>query len=670
MTDELQVARLATSIAEDLSLVPRIHGTYYAAHGQLYPLLLSPFFGTLSPPDAATAAHLLNVLLLVSAAIPAFLLARAVSGSDTAAWVAAALTAVTPWLVLSSTLLTENAAYPAFAWAALLCQRAIARPTPGRDTAALAGIALAFLARTQLFLLVLALPAAVVLHEVGFAARADVRRPVRDALAESLRRHRVLAGVYLAGAAIGVVLAATGRLAEIVGNYGLPFEGDLVPDGFWSAAAAHLDQVVLGIGVLPAVLTASWLVATAVRPAHRDAHAFAALVLVLVPLVVFEVTSFDLRFTPDRFIQDRYLVYLVPLFAVGCAAWLAQRTQLWTRAVSAVCAGAAIVALLALAPEEETVIFWASPAAAFRPALADAAAWAGLGETAFLQAAAAIAVLVVVLLAWRAPRLGLAAAATAIVAFGAGQALYVFEQYVEPSMVVAQETRRDWIDAAVPGDASVALVPGGVDGPLPWWDAELWNRQVDRELRVAGGETFTPFPKLGLRIDEQRGRLDGEQPSGYLVVARGETRFALAGTRTVATRPPLELIRVARPYRLVWTTTGLTGDGWLLPGRPVTVRLFGGATTERRALRLTLASTRFAPRRFDFAVSVAGVTERWSVDPGGARPPVDVTVCIPAGGHVDVGLRSGGSARLRGGRVVSLHLEQLAVSRPWPCAAS
>ena len=81
MTDELQVARLATSIADELSLVPTIHGAYYGAHSQLYPLLLAPLYGTLAPPEAATVAHGLNALLLASAAVPAFFLARAVSGS-------------------------------------------------------------------------------------------------------------------------------------------------------------------------------------------------------------------------------------------------------------------------------------------------------------------------------------------------------------------------------------------------------------------------------------------------------------------------------------------------------------------------------------------------------------------------------------------------------------
>jgi hypothetical protein len=50
MTDELQVARLATSIADTLSPVPQVHGVYYGALSQLYPLLLAPLIGVLDAP--------------------------------------------------------------------------------------------------------------------------------------------------------------------------------------------------------------------------------------------------------------------------------------------------------------------------------------------------------------------------------------------------------------------------------------------------------------------------------------------------------------------------------------------------------------------------------------------------------------------------------------------
>ena len=84
MTDELQTTKLATSISESGSLVPRIHGRYYAALSQLYPLLIAPFYGLMTPPDAATATHAMNAFLLASAAWPAYLLARSVTASRAA----------------------------------------------------------------------------------------------------------------------------------------------------------------------------------------------------------------------------------------------------------------------------------------------------------------------------------------------------------------------------------------------------------------------------------------------------------------------------------------------------------------------------------------------------------------------------------------------------------
>src|ERR687887_1065111 len=240
MTDELQTTKLATSIGRTLSPVPHVHGEYYGALNQLYPLLLSPLYRWLSAPAAFDGAHVLNAFLLASSAWPAYLLGRAVTGRAGGGYLAAALTAFTPWLVLSSTLLTENAAYPAFAWAVLLCYRALVEPSTGRDAAAVGGLALAYLARTQLFVLAAALPIAVVVHE------RDVRR--------ALTRHRLLAAAYGAGAAAAVGLAAAGSLSHVLGNYAGTVQGDVLPAGLWHAAVVHLDEVVVGTGVAPFLL--------------------------------------------------------------------------------------------------------------------------------------------------------------------------------------------------------------------------------------------------------------------------------------------------------------------------------------------------------------------------------------------------------------------------------
>jgi hypothetical protein len=48
---------------------------------------------------------------------------------------------------------------------------------------------------------------------------------------------------------------------------------------------------------------------------------------------------------------------------------------------------------------------------------------------------------------------------------------------------------------------------------------------------------------------------------------------------------------------------------------------------------------------------------------------VEMSVCVPARGSVDVHLRAGDRVVLADGRVVSLHVERIELSDPWPCAA-
>jgi hypothetical protein len=668
MTDELQVVRLAVSIAETLSPVPTIHGAYYGAHSQLYPLLLAPFYAALPAPAAGTAAHGLNGLLLAGTAVPAYLLARSVTGSRAAGYAAAALTVFTPWLALSATLLTENAAYPAFACAVLLCHRALAEPSPRRDALALAGLLLAYLARTQMLVLVAALPVALVLHELGYAARTG--GSPRAALRRMPADHPVLVVAYAGALVLAAALALGGALGGVVGNYTVPFEGELVPSGLWSSAAAHIDQIAFGTGLLPVALAASWACTAALRPERKEGHAFAALLVVVVPALTLQVTSFDLRFTPGQFIQERYLMYAVPLLAVGAAAWLAQRTELRLRLATLAAAAAALVGLLALASfDEDILIYWASPAATVYPELAAAAGTLGLSGTALLQLLAAGICVAVGLVAWRAPRAGLVVATVALSAAGLLQAGYVFERHVAPQGARSdRDVPRDWIDRAVPGSASVALVPGGPEGPAAWWEAELWNERADRVLRVGSGPTFTPFPAQRVFVDLERGLLAGARPSDYLVVARRESRFALAAER-IGQANGLVLLRTPGAYRLDWATRGLLADGWTRPRSLTLLRLFAhGAESARRTVTVTLAASRFAPRPVGFVLRAGSQEVAGEVHPGGARPPVALTLCVPAGGSADVWLTTNGRTRLPDGRVVAVHVERLVMSDGGPCA--
>jgi hypothetical protein len=672
MTDELQTAKLASSIAETLSPVPHIHGVYYGALSQLYPLLMSPFFGALRPPAAATPVHALNAFLLASAAVPAYLLARSITDSRLGAIVAAAMTAFTPWLVLASTLLTENAAYPAFVWSVFLCHRTIARPSVAADAAACGGLILAFLARTEMVVLASALPVALLGHELAFAlARAESRRraaATRRALRRTVSGHGVLVLAYSIAGAAAVVLATRGSLAAVVGTYADVFHGHLVPSGLWSSAATHFDHVVTGVGAVPFLLATAWAPAAVIRPDGKRAHAFAVLLMVVVPMLTLEVTAFDLRFAGRQFEQDRYLFYVVPLFAVGAVAAVLQRTHVIPRIVLLVAAAGAFVGIDALSSYRRAVIFWASPVGAFHPTLTAAAHALGLSAGAFVRLSVlALAAALAAALALGARRATLCAVGLAVAGFGGFQAGWVFHRYVVPSLTVrATVAHREWIDAAA-RSASVALVPSPWAPPAAWWEAEFWNRAVDRVLRVGTGATYTPFPADRVDVDFAHGALHGPSRN-LLVLARGETRFGLAHAKRLARTTSLTLVRVERPYRLAWATRGAAADGWIPAHRHATIRVYAGDRPLRRVLRVTTTAPIPAAKSHMFTFGVGRARERVLLGPGG-RIGVRLIACVPAHASSDATVAAGFATRLPDGDVVALHLDKIEV-RPAAAAES
>src|SRR4029077_10483544 len=131
---------------------------------QLYPVLVAPAFRFGTLPHDLWAAHALDAWIMSSACIPAFLLARRASPARWVAYTVAVLSVAMPWIVLSSFLLTEVAAYPAFLWAVWAMARAVEAKRWRADLLALVLIVVALLARTQLIVLAAAFPVAVLLE--------------------------------------------------------------------------------------------------------------------------------------------------------------------------------------------------------------------------------------------------------------------------------------------------------------------------------------------------------------------------------------------------------------------------------------------------------------------------------------------------------------------------
>ncbi len=648
MTDELQYAKLALAVAETGSPLPSLHETTVSIANQLYPLLLAPIYGALASPDAFRGAHALNAVLMTSAVVPAYLLARELLPR---AWsfAIAVLTVTVPWMILTGFVMSESAAYPAFLWALLAFQRTVVAPSPRRDGIAVAALGLAILARTQFSVLAVVLPVTILAHELGLAlgSGGSVRQRLRAAVSAVIERHSTLWALYACLAALAAVVLLAGY--RLFGAYETTVEeGSIAPSGMWWSAVEHLALVGIGSGFLPLLLGGGWLLAAVVRPSTPERRGLATLATITVAALALETASFDLRFGGEDILRDRYLFYIVPLLLVSAAAGLTEERR------RPVAAGVAAVTAL-FAAGTYALPYTTFPGLSVDSPVSIVNEWL-IDQSGALRTGTFVA-LVVVLLGVAvavslliAPRLPLALAALA--------ATLVFS-----SVVLQREAHRvltgtgltgrplgdspgvvlDWVDSVLPEgeEASLVAFPLSTDwgvSAIQWWDVEFWNRTITRAYVAADGRfTYTPFPDRTLAIDPRTGVIGGTTDAPrYVVSAPGDPRFGLAGAEVVA-NAGLHVIDAERPYRATWWTRGIQTDGWTTPGRPATIRVHGvrGGGREVQRVRVTLTAPPDAGAAYRIEAETA--TRGASVAAGATREET-VLVCVGPNAPRDVSI--------------------------------
>jgi hypothetical protein len=657
MSDELLYTKLAVAIADSGSPIPELHGTHVEILNQLYPLLLAPLFVGSDVPGAFHAAHVLNAVVMASACIPAYLVARQVIGR---VWsvVVAALSVTVPWMVLTGVLMTESAAYPAFLWAVLACLAAVRSPGHRRDLLAVAGLVLAVLARTQFVVLALVLPVAVFVDALAAAPPGSILHRLRAAARTSVERHRLLAAAYLVAAAVIVAVAVLGSIGDALGVYSSTLHGSVLPSGVWRATTTHLDAVAIGCGLVPLVLGGGWMLAAATDLRERRDASFAVFGLLTVAVLTVETASFDVRFGGQQIVRDRYLFYVVPLLLVGTAKAL--DTRAWRR----VALGAAAVTVFFAATVHwldlpTGTAYWVdSPERIVNGNLADQSG--SLSTPAFAALAGGLLGAVLVAALAVVPRRLLAIAVVAFLA-----PFTVLSTRSEIDAVVAGNsssgrplagpsgTLLDWIDTVLPGGPTAAMIPFAQSpefalDAVRWWDVEFWNRTVGREL-VGPDRNFsyTPFPEQVLAPDWSTGRLAlrGGQPP-FVVFALDDSRFRLAGVRH-AENLGFRVLLADRPYHLDWMTRGLDVDGWDRSGRRATVRVYPGrGSAERIDVALTLTAPDGAAS--SYVIDAGASARRAGTVPAGSSTTESVSVCVPAGSFADLTVSSAGGKTIPG----------------------
>jgi hypothetical protein len=433
--DELLHEQVARGIAQsgDLST----HG-YGLVSGLIDAV---PFWVTSDGASVFHGIQLLNVIVMVSAALPAYVLARRVV-TRPSALVVAGLTVLVPWMAYSQMITTEAAFYPVFLLFVLALVRALEEPSLSRQLVLAAALVVAFETRTQ----AVALAGAILLAVVIQGLSRGRTRAVLRAFAPTWIAYGAVAVVVVVAAAAGIFnpLGAYQQLLDT----GL---GALHPHGLLLWTAANVTSISLGAGVLAALAFPLGVAQLLRRGSSTREAAFAsAAVAVILAILVTVVVLCESRYGSGT-VGERNLFYIVPLLFIGAAAWVERgfpRPRLLTAIVLAV--AVALAALMApgsigVVVDSRTFGLWTELNRSWFPEK-----W---------QMVAAIAIGAVIV--WRLRRgwpIALAALLTAIGVTAAND-----RPATQPRSVAE---RYGWLDRSLPAGATATLLyigfPGGV----------------------------------------------------------------------------------------------------------------------------------------------------------------------------------------------------------------
>jgi hypothetical protein len=566
------------------------------------------------------------------------------------------LSVCVPWIVLASFMLTEVVALPAFLWAVLAIHRAVVRPSPRADLLALAAIALAVFARTQFVVLAGVLPLAILAY-----ARA------RGNLRSAVTAHRWLAALYAAGAIAVVAVKLAGGTVLSLSIYGEQFGRGLVPAGMPGWALGHVADLAFGIGLLPFVVGAGWLLANVVRRAPtEEQQAFACVGAAAVLLMLYVVTTFDLQL--GGYLFDRYLFYVVPivLLAFICALLDARRPR-WSLVlpVAAVVLGFVLHLQGSFTWDGNRVNSDSPIGVLYKPVVDAVGGHRGAATAALAAATIVLAALFVAGSIWL-PHRRLAAVLLVLVGLALpAETGYTFHRLLAVDgesgrpLTQANGGVLDWVDRTVGTDAEVTIAPYPVSSAFLvtqryWRDIEFWNKSIAKHVVYPNVDyyKFTGywFPKTVLRFDEGSGAAAGPT-ARYALQSVGETRFRIAGTVIQQTQEAM-LIDAPRPWRLAWSTAGLTEDGWTLPDTAARIRLYPAAGQTRALQRYLTLQVRAPEDVAERGFSVVSNLEDRQESAAGDRTTLvaNVLVCVPAEGHADVTVATPDTSEIVGGQ--------------------
>jgi hypothetical protein len=532
--------------------------------GVVYPMLISPAWALFQRvPTAYEAAKAINAFAMSLAAVPVYFLARRLV-DPVHAFVAAVLTLALPAMVYTTTIMTENAFFPAFLLWALAAVLALERPTVLRQLAAVGTILLAYLTRNQAAVLAPALVTAILLLVLleAWGAHQPFLRALPRRLAAFWVTWVALIGGGVLFLAVQIGIRGQSLTGAILGGY------STLSTSTYSAKAVsrwfvyHLAELDIASGVIP-FAAFLFVVALALRPRPLTpaTRAFAAVAVSAALWLLVEVAAFASTGYGGH-LQERNLFVLEPLFLIALVVWVGEGLSQAGRlaGVAAIVAAAlpgvvsfssfltpdATYNALGLLPLQRFVEVFVTPDRL--------AIFVMLGST----LAASVFLLLPRRFALAAPVLVLAYLALATGAVEGKTSLASLG-----ARVGAVSLKRDWIDRTVGTKPHAAYLWTNDREFVSLWVNEFFNRSVGPIYNFYG--PTDGLPQETVTADTRTGTIlhpDGKPVRTKYVLL--STNIAVLAAHRVATDPNvgLALYRTNGDIRYAGRLDGLYHDSW------------------------------------------------------------------------------------------------------------
>ncbi len=525
--DEYTYSTLSRSLATTGHATIRGVSAHFPA--LLQPLLTAPAWLLGGVDVAYRVTQAIDAAAMSLAAVPVYLLARGLGVGRRAALAGAVLALATPSLIFSSFVLSEPVAYPLALAAVAAAVAALDAPSVRTYAVFLGFAGAASFARMQL----------VVLFPCFLVALVGLRLLERRRLARVERR------LVAAVVALTAVVLALGP-ARNTGYY--PSAFDLAHVDVRHAVAiagANLLTLVYGAGfvLVPGALLG--LALALARPRTRRERAFGVVCAVVTLALVAQASLYGIT----AVVQERYLLYLIPLWAVCFLLDADRRAPVRAAWLPLAAALVAVVVLVPLTGYAQSAGTSPSPDLL---ALLGLEQWLGSpGGAAGAVFLGVLALFVLVAACRRRPR-----AATVVAVVGAAVAMgissaaaYSFDLGVARTVARTHlGTPYDWVAGAAGGPAALLVLPGyDVTDPRVQL---FWNRTVDRLLLYPGVKAPDPWASLRVEVAADGTLLAGGRPvTGPLLVVGGPPGRRLRNAVVLGRTPTATLWRLHGPAK-------------------------------------------------------------------------------------------------------------------------